>query len=126
MSGPTPYLSVRNAKAALDFYPAAFGAEVLERYVDTDGRIGHSELKFPGGGSLMLADEYPEIGFRSPESLGGAPLQLALGVSNVDAAFKRACDAGAKVVKPPTDEEHGGRRCKIVDPFGFTWSLSVG
>jgi PhnB protein len=124
MSGPTPYLACRNAAAAIDFYTRAFGAEVRERYVDTDGRIGHAELRFEAG-ALMLADEYPEIGFRSPTTLGGAPLHLHLGVADVDAAFRRARDAGAQVVKEPTDEEHGGRRCKLLDPFGFTWSLSA-
>ncbi len=124
MSGPTPYLCCRNASAAIEFYAKAFGAEVVERYVDTDGRIGHSELRIAGG-ALMLADEYPEIGFKSPQTLGGAPLQLFMAVPDVDAWFKRARDAGATVIKEPTHEEHGGRRCKLVDPFGFTWSLAA-
>jgi len=124
MSGPTPYLCCRNASAAIDFYCRAFGAEVRDRYVDTDGRIGHAELRFEGG-ALMLADEYPEIGFASPATLGGAPLHLYLGVIDVDAAFRRARDAGATVIQEPTHSEHGGRRCKILDPYGFTWSLGV-
>jgi PhnB protein len=125
MPGPVPYLSCKNASTAIDFYARAFAAEVVERYVDTDGRIGHAELRL-GGGALYLADEYPEIGFVGPATLGGVPMLLALAVADVDAAFRRACVAGATPIKPPTDETHGGRRCKLRDPAGFVWSLSVG
>ena len=121
MTGPTPYLCCKGAAAALDFYQKAFGAEVLERY-DDHGRIGHAELRL-GGGSLMLADEYPEIGFRSPPTLGGVPFQIHLGVPDVDAWCERARAAGAEVLKQPVDE-HGGRHCTLRDPFGFIWALS--
>jgi PhnB protein len=122
MPGPVPYLSCRNAGAAIDFYGRAFAAEVIERHVDTDGRIGHAELRI-GGGVLYLADEYPEIGFVGPATLGGVPLLLALVVADVDAAFRRACEAGATALEPPTDEAHGPRRGRLRDPSGFVWSV---
>jgi PhnB protein len=121
MPGPTPYLCCSGAAEAIDFYQKAFGAEVLERY-DDHGRIGHAELRVAGG-ALMLADEYPEIGFRSPLSLGGVPFQIHLAVPDVDAWCERARAAGAQVLQPPVDQ-HGGRRCRLRDPFGFVWGLS--
>lgn len=126
MSGPIAYLILKNANAAIDFYCAAFGAEVLERYVDSDGRIGHAELKI-GSGRLMLADAYPEAGYVSLELSLEQPrsFQLYLPVSDVDAAFARAKAAGATVIKSPTDEVHGGRRCKLVDPYCVMWSLGA-
>lgn len=124
MAGPTAYLCCKDASAAIDFYCAAFGAEVLERYVDHDGRIGHAELKI-GGGSLMLADEYPEVGFAALTASSTRAFQLNLLVQDLDVAFERAVAAGAVVVQRPSDDPHAGRRCTLTDPSGFRWSLGV-
>src|SRR5262245_61540814 len=88
----TPYLIVKGAAAALDFYKKAFGAVELLRLPDPSGRVGHAEIKI-GDSVVMLADEHPEMGFRGPESLGGSPFCLLLYVKDVDAAAERAMAA---------------------------------
>ena len=93
----TPYLSVRGASAAIEFYKRAFGATEITRLVQPDGRIGHAEIDI-GGARIMLADEFPEIGFKSPEAFGGSPVQIHLDVPDVDAVGRRAVAAGAKIV----------------------------
>lgn len=91
----TPYLIIKNASAALDFYRRAFGAVELMRLVSPTGELGHAEIKI-GNSVIMLADEMPGMGFRSPSSLGGSPVSLHLYVENVDDRFKHAVDAGRK------------------------------
>jgi PhnB protein len=119
----TPYLTVQGAAAAIDWYRDAFGAIEGFRVVGDDGRIGHAELTI-GGARLMLSDEYPEIGVRSPASLGGASAAMHLGVPDVDAAFERAVAAGATGLQPPADQPHGNRHGTLLDPFGHRWMLS--
>lgn len=120
----TPYLSVRGAAAAIEFYEKAFGATELFRLNQPDGRIGHATIDI-GGAKIYLADEFPEIGFKSPESLGGSPVLIHLDVPDVDAAARRAIAAGATVVRPVADQFYGDRSGQFRDPFGYTWTLST-
>lgn len=118
-----PYLTARNAAAAIEFYGRAFGAvEVGERYVDDDGRVGHAELAF-GDVPIAISDEHPEIDVRGPQSLGGASSALILVVEDPDAVFERAVAAGATVIQPLTDEPYG-RTGKLADPHGHVWLIN--
>jgi PhnB protein len=120
----TPYLSIRNAAAALEFYKKAFGAEEVMRLNQPDGRIGHAEINIAGA-RIMLADEFPEAGFKSPESLGGSPVNIHLDVQDVDALFQRAISAGATIGRPVADQFYGDRSGQLRDPFGYTWTVST-
>jgi PhnB protein len=120
----TPYLSVRNAAAALEFYKKAFGAIEVTRLMQPDGRVGHAQIDIEGA-RIMLADEFPEFGFRSPESLGGSPVHIQLDVKDVDAMAPRAVAAGATVLRPVEDQFYGARSGQFRDPFGFIWSIST-
>jgi PhnB protein len=120
----TPYLCCKNAKEAMEFYKKAFGAEQLFMMPQPDGRVGHAEMKI-GTSRFMLADEYPEMGFRSPASIGGAGLQLHMYVEDVDAAFDRAVKAGAQVVRPVADQFYGDRSGTLSDPSGHVWHIST-
>jgi PhnB protein len=120
----TPYLSVRNATAALEFYKNAFGASEVTRLMQPDGRVGHAQIDIEGA-RVMLADEFPELGFKSPESLGGSPVHIHLDVKDVDAMARRAVAAGATVVRPVEDQFYGARSGQFRDPFGFIWSIST-
>jgi PhnB protein len=120
----TAYLSVRGASAAIEFYKRAFGATEITRLVQPDGRIGHAEIDISGA-RIMLADEFPEAGFSSPESLGGSPVYIHLNVADVDAIAQRAVAAGAKVVRPVEDQFYGDRSGRFSDPFGYTWAIST-
>ena len=119
----TPYLSVKNAAAAIDFYAAAFGAiEHGERYVEADGHIGHAELRF-GALPLFISDEYPALDVFGPETRGGATSSLVLQCADPDALFQRAIDAGARIDRPISDTGHG-RMGWLHDPFGHRWCIS--
>jgi PhnB protein len=120
----TPYLSIRNAASAIDFYKRAFGATEISRLVQPDGRIGHAEIDIDGA-KIMFADEFPEIGFQSPESLGGSPARIHLDVKDVDAVARRAVEAGATLVRPVADQFYGDRSGQLLDPFGYTWTIST-
>ncbi|HTW22601.1 MAG TPA: VOC family protein [Candidatus Baltobacteraceae bacterium] len=120
----TPYLSVRGAAAAIDFYKKAFGATEVMRLMQPDGRMGHAEIDI-GGARIFLADEFPEFGFPSPESLGGSPVHIQLEVPDVDESARRAVAAGAKVVRPVADQFYGDRSGQFRDPFGYIWVLST-
>jgi PhnB protein len=117
-----PYLCVRNAAAAIEFYRRAFGAEEIFRLTEPGGRIGHAELKL-GPATIMLADEYPEHGIRSPLAFGGTGTTIHLHVSDVDVLAAEALEAGATMVREPTDYGHGERQCRLRDPFGHEWLL---
>jgi uncharacterized glyoxalase superfamily protein PhnB len=117
-----PYLCVRGGAAALDFYVRVFGAQELMRLTYPDGRIAHAELKL-GPATLMLSDEHPEYGLLSPLSYSGTGMGIHLHVDDVDALTARAVEAGATVLRPPTDEGHGERQAKVRDPFGHEWLL---
>lgn len=122
----TPYLIIKGAAKALDFYQKqkAFGATELMRFADPSGKIGHAEIKI-GDSPIMLADEYPEMDYRSPESIGGTPVSIMLYVDNVDALFSRAITAGAKEKTPVKDQFYGDRSGTLVDPFGHVWTIAT-
>ncbi len=104
----TPYLIVKGAAEAIDFYKKAFGATELMRMAQPNGKIGHAEIRI-GDSPIMLADESPEVGARSPETFGGSPVSILLYVENVDATFGQAVAAGAKVKRPVADQFYGDR-----------------
>ena len=117
-----PYLHVRGAAHAIDFYKEVFGAKEILRLTQPDGRVGHAEIQL-GPMMLMLADEFPELGIQSPATYGGTGTTFHLHVDNVDALAERAVRAGAVMVMEPTDMSHGERQCRLRDPFGHEWLL---
>ncbi len=119
----SPYLTVKGAARAIEFYTAAFGATELYRLSDpATGAVGHAEIML-NGSHLMLSDENPAWGNKSPLILGGTPVKLCLMVPNTDAAVDRASAAGATVEMPPTDMFYGFRCASIRDPFGHQWMI---
>jgi PhnB protein len=120
----TPYLIIKDAARAIEFYKKAFGATELMRMTQPDGRVGHAEIKI-GDSPIMLADEFPEMGSRSPQSLGGSPVSLYLYVVDVDGLAKRAVEAGAKLVRPVKDQFYGDRSGSVEDPFGHQWHIAT-
>jgi PhnB protein len=123
-AGAVPYLSVRNAAAALEFYKKAFGATETSRLMQPDGRIAHAEISIAGA-RVMLADEFPEVGFKSPQTLGGSTAHINLYVPDVDVMAKRAVEGGAEVMRPVEDQFYGARSGQFRDPFGFVWTIST-
>ena len=117
-----PYLCVRDAAAAIEFYSRIFGAEELLRLTEPNGRIAHAELKL-GPAVVMLVDEHPEYGIRSPLAFGGNGTTLHLHVDDVDTLTARARAAGATVLREPADQGHGERQSRLRDPFGHEWLL---
>ncbi len=120
----TRYLIVRDAANAIDFYKQAFGALELFRMAGPGGKIGHAEIKI-GDSPIMLADEFPEMGFRGPESLGGSGVGILLYVEDVDGRFNQAIAAGAKELKPVADQFYGDRSGTLTDPFGHVWTIAT-
>lgn len=120
----TAGLTVRDAAAAIEFYKKALGAQELMRMPMPDGKIGHAELKI-GDSIIFLNDEFPQMGHKSPQTLGGASGSIYLYVEDVDKAFKRATDAGATTKMPIADMFWGDRYGQVVDPFGHVWGLST-
>jgi len=120
----TPYMTVRDAARAIEFYKQAFGA--VERGVmkGPDGKVMHAELII-GNSIFMLADEFPEFGSMSPQSTGGSGMGLHIYSEDVDKAFDRAVKAGAKVDMPVADMFWGDRYGKLADPFGHKWSIAT-
>ena len=121
----SPHLVVGDAAAAFAFYVEAFGAVELGRVPGPDGRLFHAALQI-NGSTVLLNDDFPEMsGGKSmtPTSLGGTPVTLHLTVTDVDAKFQRALDAGATVVAPLEDQFWGDRYGIVADPFGHHWSL---
>ncbi len=117
-----PYLRVRGAAEAIEFYRKVFGATEEMRLTEPSGRIGHAEIKL-GGIVIMLSDEYPEHGIRGPATLGGTTFAMHLHCNNADALIERAVEAGATVVRPAQDQFYGERSGTIRDPFGHEWLL---
>jgi PhnB protein len=120
----TPYLIVNGAAKAMDFYKRAFGAVELMRMPRPDGKIGHAEMRI-GDSAIMLADEHPEMGFRSPQSLGGSAVSLMVYVEKVDDVFGRAVAGGAKELRAIKDQFYGDRSGTLQDPFGHTWTVAT-
>ncbi len=120
----TPYLVLQGAAAALDFYKQVFGATEMVRMAQPDGKIGHAEVRI-GDSVIMLADEAPEMGYRSPKSVGGSPVSLLLYFQDVDAVVGRAVAAGARLTQPVTDKFYGDRSGTVEDPFGHVWTIAT-
>lgn len=117
----SPYLVVKGAAAAIDFYVKAFGAREIFRLTDPgDGRIGHAELAI-GGQRFFLADEYPDFGAVSPDRLGGTTVKFHLDVEDVDRFIEHAVASGAEILRAPRNEFHGYRSGLLADPFGYGW-----
>jgi PhnB protein len=117
-----PYLRIKGADRAIEFYKQAFGVSEKFRLTEPSGRIGHAELDF-GGVVVMLSEEYPELGFLGPASIGGTSVSIHLHVDNADAAIDRAVAAGATLVRKPTDAFYGERSGTVRDPFGHEWLI---
>jgi PhnB protein len=118
----TPYLVIRDAARAIEFYKEAFGAQEMVRMGGPEGKIAHAEIKI-GDSMIMLADE---MGLnRSPQTLGGSPVSIFLYVDDVDSVFNQTVRAGAKADMPPTDMFWGDRFGKLTDPFGHLWGLAT-
>ena len=120
----TPYLTIRNAAAALEFYKQVFGATEKMRMAEPDGKVGHAEIEI-GKTRIMISDEYPELDVLGPESRGGTTAGLHLLVEDVDAVFSAALAAGAKELKPVSDQFYGERSGKLADPFGHVWYIAM-
>ena len=120
----TPYLICRGGAAAIEFYQKAFGAVELFRFPSPDGKIGHAEIKV-GDSPIMLADEYPDMGYHGPQSLGGSPVSLMIYVDDVDTVFNQAVAAGATVKEALQDKFYGDRMGTVIDPFGHRWHLAT-
>lgn len=119
------YLGIDGATDAIDFYRDVFGARERLRMDTDDGRVAHAELEL-GSTVLMVSDEYPEIGIRSPLHWGGTPVRFHLHVDDVDGLTRRAEKAGATLLRGPRDEGHGERQCLLRDPWGHEWLLGDG
>jgi PhnB protein len=121
----TPYLTIRGAAQAIEFYQKAFGAEEHMRMPMPDGRLAHAEIRI-GGSFVFISDEFPEMGGNpSPQGLGGTTVNVMLYLKDVDATFNDAVAAGATVKMPPTDMFWGDRFAKVTDPFGHDWALAT-
>ena len=120
----TPYIVIKGAAEALEYYKTVFGATEIVRMPGPGGRIMHAEVKI-GNSILMLADENPERGAFSPSTTGRATSSIMFYTDDVDAMFKRAVSAGAKADQPPTDMFWGDRMANITDPFGHMWGIAT-
>ena len=121
----TPYLVIKGAAEALDFYKKAFSATEIMRMADPKtNRIGHAEIKI-GDSPIMMGDENPDMGFLSPKSIGGTPVSIMLYVEDVDAVAKQALAAGAKEIRPVVDQFYGDRSGTFEDPFGHVWTIAT-
>ena len=120
----TPYLIVKGAAQALEFYKKALGAAETLRLADPTGKVMHAEIKI-GDSIVMLADEFPEMGAKSPQTIGGSPVGICLYVPNVDQLFKQAVAAGAKEERPVKDQFYGDRSGTLRDPFGHQWTIAT-
>src|SRR5215468_11436545 len=116
----TPYLIVKGAADAIEFYQRAFGATEMLRMADPQGRIGHAEIRI-GDSVIMLADEHPGMGYSSPRSLGGSSVSILLYLEDVDGVFERAVKYGAKPQRPVANQFYGDRSGTFEDPFGHVW-----
>jgi PhnB protein len=120
----TPYLIIRGAAEAIEFYKKAFGATELFRMSAPDGKVGHAEIQI-GNSRIMMADEYPDMGYNGPQTIGGSPVALMIYLEDVDAVFNRAVEAGATVKEALQDKFYGDRIGTVVDPFGHRWHLAT-
>ncbi len=120
----TPYLVIKGAAKAIEYYKNVFGATVVERMDSPDGRVGHAELQI-GDSRIMLADENPSMGDRSAESIGASPVSLYVYIPDCDQVVEKAVAGGAKILKPVQDQFYGDRSGFIQDPFGHLWGVAT-
>jgi PhnB protein len=120
----TPYLCVDGAGAAIEFYERVFGARERMRMPAPGGKVGHAELEL-GESLIMLADEFPEMGVRSPKAIGGTPVTMSVYVEDVDAVFDAAVAAGATALRQVENQFYGDRSGQFEDPFGHRWSVAT-
>jgi PhnB protein len=120
----TPYLIVKGAADAIEFYKRAFGATEMLRMADPQGGVGHAEIKI-GDSVIMLADEHPAMGYRGPRALGGSSVSILLYLEGVDSVFERAVKAGAKALRPVANQFYGDRSGTLEDPFGHVWTIAT-
>lgn len=120
----TPYLICKGAAQAIEFYKQAFGATELMRMPMPGGKLGHAEIRI-GDSAVMLADEFPEMDVRGPQSLGGTSVSLLIYVPDVDTAFPQAIAAGGKEIRPLVDQFYGDRSGTLEDPFGHKWTIAT-
>ena len=120
----TPYLCIDGAADAIEFYGEVLGTKERMRMPAPGGKVGHCELQL-GDSVIMLADEFPEMGVRSPKSVGGTPVTISVYVDDVDNVFERAVKAGANALRPVEDQFYGDRAGQFEDPFGHRWSVAT-
>ncbi len=120
----TPYLVIKGAAKAIEYYKNVFGATIVERMDGPDGRVGHAELQI-GDSRIMLADENPQMGNRSAESIGASPVSLYVYLPDADKVVAKAAAEGAKILKPVEDQFYGDRSGFIQDPFGHLWGVAT-
>lgn len=120
----TPYLIIKGAAEAMEYYKKAFGAVELFRMGAPEGKIGHAEMKI-GDSPFMLADEHPELGFVGPQTLGGAPVSLLIYVEDVDTIYQQAIAAGGKEMKALQNQFYGDRSGTLTDPYGHVWTVAT-
>jgi PhnB protein len=123
-AGVTPYLIVRDAARAIEFYKEVFGAKQTLRLGYPDGKVAHAELAI-GEGHVMISEEMAETGIRGPLSFGGTPVSLLVYVRDADAVYAKAIAAGAENRHPMQDQFYGDRSGTVVDPFGHVWSIAT-
>lgn len=120
----TPYLIVNDAAKALEYYQRGLGAKETMRFPGPGGKIMHAEIQI-GDSIVMLADEFPQMGARSPQAIGGTPVGILLYVENVDELFNRAVAAGGKIERPLQNQFYGDRSGTLIDPFGHKWTIGT-
>ena len=120
----TPYLIIKGAADAIEYYKKAFGAVELFRMAAPGGKVGHAEIKI-GDSPIMLADEYPEMGYVGPKTLGGTPVSIMIYVDDVDTIYKQAMAAGGDEIKALQDQFYGDRSGTFKDPFGHVWTVAT-
>ena len=120
----TPYMIIKGAAEAIEFYKKAFGATELTRHADPGGKVRHAEIKI-GDSHVMLADECPEMGYRSAQAVGDTPVSLMLYVQDADEVVKKAVAGDARVLQPVKDQFYGDRSGNIQDPFGHKWTIAT-
>lgn len=119
-----PYLIITGAANALEFYKEAFGAIEMMRVPGPAGTVGHAEIKI-GDALIMLADEFPDMGYKSPQTIGGSPVSIMIYVEDVDSFVNRAVAAGATVLHAVEDKFYGDRSGSLADPFGHQWHIAT-
>jgi PhnB protein len=123
-SSVTPYLTVDDGKAAIEFYKKSFGATDVETMEAPDGRVAHASLQI-GDSKIMLSDQFPQSACKTPKELGGTTIAVFLFVEDVDSAVQDAADAGATVTMEPADQFWGDRLGQVTDPFGHVWQIAT-